>query len=343
MIEDGRKAEGASENDSESSAGDVAIIGESSNAFKVSLQTIQGIYNELTGKSEEVGKSYDKPIRVVFADLEQLDHKISQACEQYNIKSGNCSITVYYVDDTRDHFSSFERFRLHNAGSTSPVESILIQYNFLVLLPKTKQAQSYTISIRLASRVAVMRRMEREFFGPPPAIIRLMGNRTAVVEIKYVDYMVARNLLNLVDEWFRGLPIAPEFPLVNWLRPRSHYIPRFVRFATAIFVAYLVIGLLPVFIPRGSTDLLAFGLFTSYALLGAFSAYKISDFFGGLVEDAIDSWMEISYINITKGDANVIAKAERRNMLTVVKGIASFILSIIVAVVAKVIANMLVV
>jgi hypothetical protein len=63
-------------------SGDIAVIGESSNAKAISLQTLQGIYNELTGKSEEVGKSYTKPFQMKFSDLDQLDHKISQACEQ---------------------------------------------------------------------------------------------------------------------------------------------------------------------------------------------------------------------------------------------------------------------
>ncbi len=324
------------------SSGDVVVIGESPSALTVSLQTVQGIYNELTGKSEEVSKSYDKPIRVRFTDIEQLDHKINQACEQYNIVSGNCSATIYYVDDTRDRFSSFERFRLHNAGSPSPVESILLKYNFLLLLPKTREPQSYTLSVRLASRVAVMRRMEREFFGPPAGIMRLMGNRTAVIEIQYVDYMVARNLLNLVDEWFQCIPVAPEYRVLNWLRQRSHFIPRFVRFATAMFVGFLIVTLLPSFVAQDSTDLYGFGVFVSYSLIGVFAAYKASDFFAGLVEDAIDEWTEVSYINITKGDQIEIDKAGRRNTFYVFKAISSLLLSIAVSVVAKVVANIIV-
>ena len=85
-------------NDSESNgfegtSGDVAVIGESSKSSVVSLQTLQGIYNELTGKSETVGKSYSKPIRVKFSDIEQLNHKITQVCEQYNVadSSSKCN------------------------------------------------------------------------------------------------------------------------------------------------------------------------------------------------------------------------------------------------------------
>lgn len=329
-------------NCSDGTSGDVAVIGEASNSTLVSLQTLQGIYNELTGKSEEVGKSYSKPIRVKFSDIEQLNHKITQACEQYNVVSGNCSATVYYIDDTRDQFSSFERFRLHNSGSTSPVESVLLKYNFLVLLPKTKQPQSYTVSIRMASRLAVAKRMENEFYGAPPSIFRLMGNRTAVIEIQYVDYMVARNFLNLIDEWFKGIPTAAEFKPLHWLQVRSHLIPRVAKFATAIFVALLITALLPTFIAQGATDLLTFGRFLGYALLGTYVAYTLSGWFATVIVHSIDHYTELSYLNLTKGDESEIEKAERSNKFAIAKGIAGFILTICVSIATKVLANMLI-
>ena len=322
-------------------SGDIAVIGESSNARTVSIQTLQAIYNELTGKSEKVGKSYSKPIQVKFSDLEQLDHKISQACEQYNIVSENCSITIYYVDDTRDRFSSFDRFRLHNNGCTSPVESILLKYNFLILLPKTKQSQPYNITIRLASRVAVMRRMEGEFYGSPPQIFRLMGNRTAVVEVEYIDYMVARNLLNIVDEWFKVIPAAIERKWLNWLRYRSHQIPRFARFITGVIVGLVVINLLPRYVPSDSIDLLSYGLFTAWAMLGVFVAYRMAGFFAALVEDAIDEWTEVSYINITRGDEIEISKAQSKNKYAIIKGVCGFLLAILTSIATKIIAIML--
>lgn len=41
-------------------SGDVAVIGEGTpNRTPVSLQVLQGIYHELTGKKEEVSKSYN--------------------------------------------------------------------------------------------------------------------------------------------------------------------------------------------------------------------------------------------------------------------------------------------
>lgn len=329
-------------NNCDGTSGDVAVIGESSNSTQVSIQTLQGIYNELTGKSEQVGKSYNKPIRVQFSDIEQLNHKITQACEQYNVVSGNCSATVYYVDDTRDQFSSFDRFRLHNSGSTSPVESVLLKYHFLVLLPKTKQPQSYTVSIRLASRVAVAKRMESEFYGAPPQIFRLMGNRTAVVEIEYVDYMVARNFLNLVDEWFKGIPTASESKLLHWFQARSHFIPRFFRFSTALFVALLLVALLPHFVAQGNTDLLTFGRFLGYGLITTYVSYTLANWAAGFIETSLDHYSELSFLKLTKGDEIEIEKAENSNKFAIAKGIGGFVLTICVSIATKIVANYLV-
>ena len=319
-------------------SGDVAVIGESASKTQVSLQTLQGIYNELTGKSEEVGKSYSKPLQIGFHDIEQLDHKITQAGEQYNIVSMNCSVTVYYVDDTRDQFSSFDRFRLHNAGSVSPVESVLVKYNFLVLLPKTKQPQSYRVSVRLASRVAIAKRMEGEFYGAPPHIFRLMGNRTAVVEIQYVDYMVARNFLNIVDDWIKGVPAAVESKGLRWLQARSHFIPRIFRFLMAVFVALVVMAMLSTFITSDTVDLLAFGRFVGYALLGTYTAYTLAGWGGILVESAIDQWSEVAYISLTKGDEKEIKNARKKNRFAVAKGVLGFLWAFGVSVASKVLA-----
>lgn len=324
-------------------SGDIAVIGESLNSTtQVSIQTLQGIYNELTGKSEQVGKSYSKAIRVQLADIEQLNHKITQASEQYNITTGNCSITVNYVNDTRDRFSSFERFKLHNSGSSSPVESIFLKYNFLVVLPKTRQPQSYTVSIRLASRVAVAKRMEGEFYGAPPQIFRIMGNKTAVIEIEYVDYMVARNFLHLIDEWFKGIPTAPDNKILHWFQMRSHQIPRVSRFITSIFVAFLLINLLPHYVTKESIDLLIFGQFIGYSLIATYTAYTLANWFAGFIESSLDHYSELSYLKLTKGDEIEISAAEKSNNFVIAKGVAGFMLTILVSVISKIIVSYLI-
>src|SRR5690606_8611321 len=121
----------------------------------VSIQVLQNVYHQLTAKTEDVSKAYDEPFQLELKDLEQHDHRVNQCCEQYYLASSNCSVKVFYTSDTQETFSSFAKFRLFNAGSTSSVESVLLTYNFLIILPKLKKPQAYTLSIRIASPIAI--------------------------------------------------------------------------------------------------------------------------------------------------------------------------------------------
>jgi hypothetical protein len=183
--------------------------------------------------------------------------------------------------------------------------------------------------------------MESEFYGAPPSILRLMGNRTAVVEVQYVDYMVARNFLNLVDEWFKGIPKATELKFLHWLQVRSHYIPRLARFFTVIFVGYLVVALIPHFIIQGSTDLQLFARYLGYAMIGTYSAYTFAGWSAAFIESALDNYTELSYLNLTKGDEIEIGKAKRNNIFAIAKGIGGFVLTICVSIFTKIVASML--
>jgi hypothetical protein len=318
-------------------AGDMAVIGEGTpNQTSVSLQIIQNIYHELTRKTEDVSKSYNASFQIVHADFDQLHHRITQVCEQYNIKASNCSVKVYYINDTQETFSSFERFKHFNAGSSSSVESVLIKYNFLILLPKLNQPQSYTLSIRTASRVSIEKKMRDDMPLGIPKILLLMGNRTAIVTVKYVDYVVARNLLNIVDEWLNTLPKAKTPKLWDYMRKRSGYLPFITCYIVGIVVAALVLISLPHFVPHTATSQqLATFLFCS--AIGLFTAYKLAYHLGSAAEDSLDRWNEISYVNLTAGDKKEIDDAQSKNKNSLLAAAIKFMGALSVSVLAKII------
>ncbi|MBV9859591.1 MAG: hypothetical protein JO038_05755 [Alphaproteobacteria bacterium] len=218
----------------------------------ISVQQLQQIYKELTGKSETVSKSYDNPIHLTFEDMENLHHKIIQALEQYNVVSVTAGFTLYYSQNTKEYFSSFERLRLHNAGASEPVESVLCKYEILIVLPNVAKAQTYEISIRMVSRLAIVRVMQE---GDVTRFIRIMGQRTVSAEITYVDYTVARTFLAIVDEWVRTIPGPVGKNFIKNLQPYSHWIPRVVRLLTVTAVVLILADLVPRFIEGSNQSL----------------------------------------------------------------------------------------
>jgi hypothetical protein len=266
-----------------------------------------------------------------------LNLRIGQICEQYNICSSNCSINVFYANDTKDTFSSFERFQAFNAGSTSSVESVLLTYNFLIILPKLAQPQSYTVSIRVASPVTIQRKMNGMLFEMPK-IFRLMGGaKTAVVSVKYIDYAVARTLLNTIDEWFLALPQSKSSSFWDFIRKHTEWIPLITRYVAGAGVAALMLVIAPHYLgsANSSLDLARFLLVSGVCI---FSAYKLAYHLGSAAEDSIDSWVDLAYVCLTDGDKKEIELAKARNNGAIKWGALKLVSGLLVSVAAKVIA-----
>jgi hypothetical protein len=200
----------------------------------ITMQQLQQIYSELTGKAESISRYYDDPIRLSFDDINDLHQRILQTWEQYSLVSSACSFTIYHLKNTKEHFTSFERMQLQIASGAEPVESILVQYNFLVLLPSISKPQNYSISVRVVSRLASERRMREEYIVSLPRFLRVMAQHTASVEITYVDYSVSRAFLTAIDEWFKTIPRSPDNKLMKWLQSKSYWTPRLGRFTTTV-------------------------------------------------------------------------------------------------------------
>jgi len=243
---------------------------------QITVQQLQQIYTGLTGKSESINKYYNEPIRLEFDDIEQLHHRLIQTWEQYHIVSSNCSFTIYYLKNIKDQFNTFDRFKLQIGSGSEPVESILLKYEFLIILPNLTKAQTYSISIRVVSRLALERRMREDAASPfLPRFIRLMGRNTASVEITYADYAVARNFLSAIDDWFKTIPRSIENKTMKFLQSYSYWIPRAGRFATAVIVTGIVVGILPHFITAKEMNLLNLAQFFLWSGLGVYVAYTL--------------------------------------------------------------------
>lgn len=315
-------------------------VGDSQNP--ISVQLIQEIFTELTGKNESLTESFTKPYQIEFAHIEDLYHKITQMLEQYKIISFNCSAIIYYANSTKDELSSFDRLSFQRSSSSSPVESIFIKYSFLTVLPKTSKTQTYTISIRIASGIAIRKRFENEIaFGAPLSIIRLMGDRTAYAKIEYVDYAVARNVLAAIKDWFSTIPHSQRRPILEFIQKRSHRIPRIVRFITVIFSGIFCYQATSKYLPLHPQDL----TYLAQLLIGSFilvyGAYVTSNWLGEYAESSLDRWSSLSYIKFNKGDELEISKFAAGNRASIGKAVFGLLGALSMSVFTKIIAALL--
>lgn len=283
------------------------------NGQLVSMQTVQHIYNEITGQSEELARNYSVNHSVSFDDLRQLHIKICQLLEQYNIASKNGSVTLYHVDDQKQAFSSFERFELFDRTTMSPVENVELKYNFLILLPQVNKPQSYQIEINIHSRAAIAKRARTESSVPHEVFFHLFSRNTARLEIKYVDYTVARNFQHAVDGWFKALPAVPHIACLTPLqRLSSHYafVFRFVSLITFLSVCYYHFDG-NYWSAAKSVDALYLAAFVTFG--GMFVLSVLSGKLGSLLGDAMRRIQGVSFLNLTRGDQIALTELNAGN------------------------------
>lgn len=293
----------------------------------VSMKTVQQIYAEITGRTETLERSYKQNHCIGFDDLCQLDTKINQLQEQYNIVSKNCSVTLFHLDDQKQTFSSIERFKLFDRTTLSPVENIRIEYNFLIVLPQMRKPQSYKIEINVHSRAARIKRANSDTGMRNMMFYEFFSPITAHVEIEYIDYTVARNFQSAVDGWFNSLPSLESGWLLSQIQRLTSYFV--LVFRMALVTLYLITcyehfkTALASIDPNQSASYIA----ATVTFGGTVLMFILSGKLGLVAANAVKRVQSKSYLNLTRGDEIAFESMTASNKISWLKVIGSLALA----------------
>lgn len=310
----------------------------------VSMQVYQAVYRSITGKTENISRKYTNAFEVNFDDITQLGCKLTQFLEQYNVSEVNHSITVFYSGSTKEQFSSLERFGLYNSSNASPTERIILEFNFLIVLPKVKTPQPYNVQIELTSGLALLHRHKNDFPKHIPFgfLVKAIQLETAEVEVKYVDYIVARSILDLVNEWSESLKKNEYSKTLKKFQDNSHHVHTLFKYIFSVIFLVIVIDYSNRFLSDTITNTIHLFTYSVISFAVLFCAYKSGNYIGFRVERAIDAIRTTGFsaIRINKGDDVLIdnfSKQISKSKSSFVREIIIWIFGIIVSIVGKLI------
>lgn len=207
----------------------------------VSPKVVQSLYNIFTGKSERLSKQLNGNHVIDIQDFRMLNQRMEQICDQYQIISKNVRVTVYYIDDSSDRFSSFDRFEIASAQGSVAVENIEIAYDFLIQLHGVSKPQQYEIRLNIHSRFGMDQKQQNKIEPAFAKIFRFVMDSTGYYSIKYIDYAVARSVKHVIDEWYNALPKREPSRVVKALQKFAPAIPETLRGAAVIGTMIIII------------------------------------------------------------------------------------------------------
>ena len=304
----------------------------------VSMQTVQHIYNKITGKTEQISKSFEHPHFATFEDVVELHLRIQQVCEQYNIISANCYVEQFTTDSQKVTYSSFDRFKLYEKGSPVATENLRIKYSFMIILPQTSEPQSYVIDLNIHSRASILDRSGREV-GMPSSIWSMMATSTGSLRISFIDYAVAKNFFRVVEDWFQGLEASKARNVVNFFQKYSTHAPAF--FMVAVSSIYLFGTYTSISNSLAGNELSPSDLLKTVVIIfgGAMVLWGVGREIGRLFERYIDRIMPVSALRLTKGDERMLNKQRSDNRWNLIAALGSILIALIVNVLSSVVAH----
>ncbi|WP_417272984.1 hypothetical protein [Celeribacter halophilus] len=290
----------------------------------VDFRTVQAIYNDLTGKTETQSVNLDYAFTIRIEDLQTLNHTVQQCADSSGARLKSCSVTVYHSNKSKDQFSSFERFNIYNFGNTSPIENILVEYDFLIQNPTSGNAAIYKVSIHTTSTFALSAQ-DSSLGLPPPALRKLLAISPLRFKVTFVDYVVGRSFLQALKEWADGLDKKEPNKLIEKAQSFSHWSrPTFATVSSLVFM-YFVFNNLTSF-PTTNLN----SLFRS--LVGVAGAtillWQIGTIIGSIFERNVDRINHQSVLLLNKGDERCFKKRETNNKNASLNATFSIVLAV---------------
>lgn len=211
------------------------------NGTELSFQQYQDVYNRLTGRSEKIRKIFFEKHLVTLEHLVNLNDVIEQGVEQYTCHSASVTISVFYVDGTSERWSSFEKLRLQAPNKSVCAESVEIEYDLLLTLPKLTDPRPYKLIFGCRSELGFQKKLDMDQASKfERRMARDMRMGTARLSISYVDLVVARSFEAFITNWFSALPKSEETfgkKVIRFLTPASGIFTRLLLILPRRFFA----------------------------------------------------------------------------------------------------------
>ena len=166
-------------------------------------------------------------------DIAQLCKMLRQWVKAYKPETTTFSLSAQFeapageVSESVITYTDLESFLTEAPRHTGKLQHVTVEMHFAVLNEEAARVEMHSAFITLSGTVNIAADMagEQDELGSPP-YIRENENWSIYMSIQYSQYLIARGLVGVVDEWYNSLK------KLDFGRKRS-WTTRLIRFLTA--------------------------------------------------------------------------------------------------------------
>jgi len=284
------------------------------------LELFFKMYERINAKNEEISKSYTNNILVTIKDIQELHLKTVQSINalQPAMSQIGIRIAVSHIEGESEKFNSFEEFLNHNKTSPNPTSDIQMTYTFTLHDAERSTFENYKVNHVVRSRVTSISQIEQE---APAFISKLLissiATTTAATTIEYSDYVKARLFTAMFDEWIKGCDESKNMGFINILKKVSYFIPQVGLMVIYALIAYFTASAIDENFLNSDYIVKFVVIYASVFLI----ARGVCQICLREIEESINGYLALSFLNISKGDAKIIKAFSSRNRYSILWGL----------------------
>ncbi len=210
---------------------------------------LQELYHAVTGKTENISAILKGNVIVTANDFERLHGMLLDLLSVYDVVvDPTVTVLIKHENGKTTTYSSWARFKTFDITNYEVTSELSIRFEILIKLPQTPRPQRCIVDVNLDSGLPLLSKKSNKLLalnGLDFAFFITFEWNTVKISIDFVDFLVAKSLSGVVEEWFRTLVKAPSRKLDRLLLVNQSLIRRVLqqlgRLGTAVFlIAYVI-------------------------------------------------------------------------------------------------------
>lgn len=306
------------------------------------LTNYKAVYQAMTAKNDCRSKIFPRNVRVKLDDIYDLNNRIVEKLRNYNLLGFSTSITANFKGRQTIDFSSWNEFENHKWNESEAVLALTIVWEFNVLLPQYELPQKHLLVVKLTDGLRPEEMLNIVFAGKLENMDEIERQVCpVVVRVDFINYILGDELLRIVEEWDKGLPIqyGGENKFVSKVKKQKRKLAFIIQYITDIIYICCAISLFNFTIHSFEIekvyDLSIGNIEEMIWILGVLIVIfifvnRIAQWLANMLYMSLGEEPDTHIFEINKGDTNLQEKLQIRNKKTKMSVVMSVIGTILI-------------
>lgn len=318
------------------------------------IKEFQSLYYALNARPDTITKLYSNKVVLVMEDINSLESMVLEKLELHyqDGQFGKTSVVVTTNKHKVYNFDNTQLFHEHNWNSAESIESIVLIWDFYIIIPGYENPQRHKLTVKLSSGLKPEEVISLIFSGKLEDVQNIETQQaTIVAQMDFIDNRLGQEFLNIVEEWVKLLQTHTERnKFILWLKSVRKYVAYYINYLFFLFLLFtFLIGFNVMTNQFGLTAMSEFTIeqfnnCINYIVISAITCYIILHIGHNVANKVFRRLVEYGedfIFNITKEDQNRYKKTQQREMKSVAVVLMHLVFSIILNVSCGVIASIM--